>query len=606
MLPNAFTLLAQAFGLTIAHSLWQIALIWLVFKLVEWRFNSRHQAVYLISLFAMFVSTLWAMATFAQQWSLLRPIQTANFISENESLIVSTDFASNASTLSLNLWESVQFWLESHAALIGWAWLVCAGLLWLRLIGGWWLVQRLRRQDVSPAAEAFQNIFNNWAKRLKINPQTQLLESPHISEPLTMGFWKPVVLFPVGLYLHLSPAQVEALLLHELAHIRRHDYLVNLFQLALEVCFFYHPLFWLLSREARSRREFCCDELVLRHSSDPILYAKTLTDLQLSSLHPSTQFVMNATGKSRFTERILYIAGISPKRSARPNVFIALLLPLVICLSSWWPTVSEPASKEAMDLPIFTVLDTTPPRNAALDTTVARPKENGAVAQPKSLEVVADHFSETSVNRRVSVNVEPEVQENVAIEVVKMNVFYVGVDNPVRIAAAGTPANELQVSLIGEGSITGSGVDYIVRLKKPGLVTIRVIHKVGDEIKFVVDQKYRVKLIPDPLPKLDGKYNSGTIGAEIMQQAKGIYSRANNFDFEADYTVVGFEVTYLPKEGEPISLNNVGGEWNNNVQEAIKKAKPGDTYFFDDIKVKCSGDVEPRNLGGLAFKIKVE
>ncbi len=597
-----FVPIAQAFGLTVAHSLWQIAFIWLVFKLLEWWLNPRHQAVYLLSLTAMFISAGWAITTFVQEWTRLKPVETAFSQIENEAVFVPSAFLSEGTTANLNLWESAQIWLEANAAQIGWAWLVCAGLLWLRLIGGWWLAQRLRQRDVSSAAETFQNLCTDWAKRLKLNPKIQLLESPHISEPLTLGFWKPVVMFPLGMLLQLSPAQLEALLLHELAHIRRHDYLVNLFQLALEVCFFYHPLFWLLSREARSRREFCCDELVLRHTSDPLLYAKTLTDLQLSILQPSTPFVMNATGKSRFTERILNIVGISPKRSARPNFFIAMLLPLAIGLSSWWPSPIESAVNDAWDLPTFPVSDTTPPRNAALDPSIAEPKGDGG--RKKDLRDVADNLGKTHPNQRVSVNVEPEVPENIAIEAVKMNVLYIGVDNPLRIAAAGIPANELFVELIGDGAITGSGGDYMVTVFNPGEVKVRVMRKVGAEIKLVVDQKYRVKRIPDPLPKLDGKYNSSAIKAEIMQQTKGIFLGVQSFDFDAECKIVGFEATYLPIAEDPITRQNQGGEWNSGVLEWIKKAKPGDAYFFDDILVKCPGDAEPRNVGGLAFKIR--
>jgi len=601
-----FTPVTQAFGLTVAHSLWQITLIWLVFKLLEWWLNPRHQAVYLLSLAAMLATVVSAVATFVHEWVRLQPVETSILIRENEGIIGASEFVSEHAAIRLSLWESPEIWLESHAAQIGWAWLICAGLLWMRLIGGWWLVQRLRRRNVFTADEVFQNLCNDWVKRLKINPEIQLLESSNIAEPLTLGFWKPVVLFPVGMLLQLSPAQVEALLLHELAHIRRHDYLVNLFQLALEVCFFYHPLFWLLSREARFRREFCCDELVLRHTSDPILYAKTLTDLQLSSLHLSTQFVMNATGKSRFSERILYIVGISPKRSARPNFLLALLLPLAIGLSSWWPATPESMLNETRDLAGISVLDSIPPKKAATDQTIARPKADASPTQNKTLDKVADDLGEKYENQRISINVEPTAPENVAIEVVRMNVFYIGVDNPLRIAASGVPASELRVELIGDGSITGSNGDYIVRVKTPGEVKVRVMRQVGLEIKFVVDQKYRVKRIPDPAPKLDGKYKSSKITLEMMQESGGIVLILENFDFDAYCEVVGFETTYLPKESEPISRTNSGEKWNNDIREWTKNAKPGDAFFFDDIRVKCPGDAEPRNVGGLAFKIKVE
>lgn len=597
--------LAQAFGLMVAHSFWQIAIVWVIFKLLEWKLSRRHQVVYLLSLTGMLVSAVWATVTFVGALTRLQAVDTTAFPeSEHEVAFVQPTTVSDVLTSNPNLWELSQTWLESHSAQIGWAWLLCAGLLWLRLVGGWWLAQRLRRRDVSSAADNFQQLCSDWAKHLNINTKIQLLESPHIAEPLTLGFWKPVVLFPVGMLLQLSPAQVEALLLHELAHIRRHDYLVNLVQLALEVCFFYHPLFWMLSREARSRREFCCDEVVMRHTPNPLLYAKTLTDLQLSFLQPSTQFVMNATGKSRFTERILHIAGISPKRSARPNFLLALLLPLAFGLSSWWPSAPETSKLDRMDLPTLPVLDTTPPRNVYSEPTLARPRENSAPTQQKTLDQVADDLGKKYENQRVSINTEPSKPENVAIEVVKMNVLYIGVDNPLRIAAAGVPANELVVELIGAGSITGSDGSYTVRVSQPGEIKVRVSRKVGGEIKFVVDQKYRVKRIPDPAPKMDGVYRSSSIPPEVMQTSKGIKLMLENFDFDAVCEVVGFEVTYLPKEESPIAIYNKGGEWNAAPLEWSKKAKLGDAYFFDNIMIKCPGDVNPRNVGGLAYKIK--
>jgi hypothetical protein len=183
-----------------------------------------------------------------------------------------------------------------------------------------------------------------------------------------------------------------------------------------------------------------------------------------------------------------------------------------------------------------------------------------------------------------------------------MNVLYIGVDNPLRIAAAGVPANELVVELIGAGSITGSDGSYTVRVSQPGEIKVRVSRKVGGEIKFVVDQKYRVKRIPDPAPKMDGVYRSSSIPPEVMQTSKGIKLMLENFDFDAVCEVVGFEVTYLPKEESPIAIYNKGGEWNAAPLEWSKKAKLGDAYFFDNIMIKCPGDVNPRNVG--AWRIK--
>lgn len=601
MIPGTLASLIQAFGHAVVHSLWQIALIWLIFKLLEWRFGRNHQLVYLLSLAAMLASTLWAAHTFFIHWTRVQQVATVETVYSDIETLFTPQVLTTGPGSELSVWQSLQFWLEAHSALIGWVWLLCAALLWLRLMGSWWLAQRVRKRNVQWAAEAFQSLCTDWAKRLKIQASIPLLESPHISEPLTMGFWNPVVLFPVGMLLQLSPAQVEVLLLHELAHIRRKDYLVNLFQLVLEVCFFYHPLFWLLSREARSRREFCCDKMVLKYSSDPMLYAKTLTDLQCALVHLQTQFTMNATGKSRFTERILHIVGISPKRSNRPNLLLLLLLPLALALSSWWPVSPDPITNASnTEAPAGITQDSTAPRNKVQDTRIAQPKSEAG----KTLEQVAEDLGNKYPNQRVSINTAPEVSENVAIEVVKMNVLYIGVDNPLRVAAAGVPANELQVKLIGSGNITGKDGNYIATVTQPGEVTIRAIWQVGEEIKMVVDQKCRVKRIPDPAPKLDGKYRSCKMKISEFQKCKSISSVLENFVFDAYCEVESFEATYLPRGADPYTLMISGGTFDARLLEIMKAIRPGDSFFFDNIIVLCPGDKGSRNLGGLAYKME--
>jgi hypothetical protein len=397
--------------------------------------------------------------------------------------------------------------------------------------------------------------------------------------------------------LQLSPAQVETLLLHELAHIRRHDYLVNLFQLALEACFFYHPLFWLFSREARARREYTCDDVVLRHTSDPILYAQTLTNLHISFVHNSNHFAMNATGKSNFTERILRIAGITPKRATRPNWLIIMLLPIFFGITSWWSEAEATPSEqvEAVFIEAASTADSLPQPKAK--------KTDGAARQPRA--TATPRASEGATAPPATPSPTPSRRfDGVAMEAVRMNVFYIGVDNPLRVAVADVPTSELKVELLGAGRITGEHGNYNVVVTQPGEVTVRAMRIKDGQPEFVIDQKYRVKRIPDPAPRMDWKYRSSTLTAEIMQQTKGLNAILENFDFDAYCEIVGFAATYLPAQGDPTARDNTGATWNNALLESIKQAKSGDAFFFDDIKVLCPGDSNPRNIGGLAFKIK--
>lgn len=89
-----------------------------------------------------------------------------------------------------------------------------------------------------------------------------------------------------------------------------------------------------------------------------------------------------------------------------------------------------------------------------------------------------------------------------------------------------------------------------------------------------------------------------------MAQSSGISMVLQNFDFDAYCEVVSYEATFLPKESEPITTVVAGEKWNDSMKNWANSAKPGDAYFFDDIKVKCPGDAAPRNVGGIAFKIK--
>lgn len=599
-MTSSFSLLAQALGWAVLHSFWQIALIWLAFISLRWVFRHRNQWIYLLSLAAMSVPALWFAATFASQYARLSALAALEAQRPVRPEAVAFPLANAPNEMAAvpdpGFLESAGVWLESHAVQVGWAWGICVVLLWLRLLGGWWMVQRLRHRDVVAPEASFQNTCEKLAKKLKINALVRVLESPHVSEPLTLGFWKPLILFPTGMLLSLSPAQVEALLLHELAHIRRYDYLVNLVQLVLDTCFFYHPLFMLISRDARVRREFCCDDVVLYHTSDPLLYAKTLTDLQISFLHPTTQFTMNATGKSRFTERILRIAGITPKRENRPNWLIVLLLPTLIAIGSWWPTQAASPAPEVTSNESLILSDTLPPQQAT------QPKARGKVAEQQEQAKPARPRDAAGdpANQRIVPS-----SEKVAIEAVKMNVLYIGVDNPLRIAVAGVPANELNVELIGQGSITGGDGQYVAHVVQPGEVTVRVTRKAGTENRLLADQKYRVKRIPDPSPMLPGAYRGGIITKENLMASKSLLAMLMNFDFDAVCTVIGYEITILAKEQDPITINAKGADIPASAWDYIEKLSgDGDAIFFDDIKVLCPGDQAPRNIGGIAFKLR--
>ena len=155
-----------------------------------------------------------------------------------------------------------------------------AGLVFftIRLAGGWVVARRIARRAVEPAAADIQQLARALSARLGVRRVVTILQSSSINVPMVIGWIAPTIVLPIAALSGLSAAQVEALLAHELAHVRRHDYLVNLLQSVLEVVLFYHPAVWWLSRQVRADRERCCDDLAVG-VCDRLVYASALGDL---------------------------------------------------------------------------------------------------------------------------------------------------------------------------------------------------------------------------------------------------------------------------------------------------------------------------------------
>ena len=180
--------------------------------------------------------------------------------------------ARDSSAWPLNL-QAIAPWLAPFW--ISGVWLVCA----LRLMN-WFAVQRLRTRGVCSAPDNWQRELARLSARLGVKRMVVLLESCLADVPILIGHFRPVILMPIGLLTGLPVAQIEAILLHELAHIKRRDYLVNLLQRLAESLLFYHPAAWWISHVIRIEREKCCDDLVVSVTRNPHEYATALAALE--------------------------------------------------------------------------------------------------------------------------------------------------------------------------------------------------------------------------------------------------------------------------------------------------------------------------------------
>jgi len=170
-------------------------------------------------------------------------------------------------------------WLDSHLTWLVSIWLTGVVILSLRIAGGWIFAQALKRR-ARPAEPPWQQTLTRLAIRFGIRGRIALCESVGARVPAVIGWLRPVILLPVSAMAGLTPQMIEAVLAHELAHIRRHDYLLNVLQTAVETILFYHPAVWWVGKKIRQERENCCDDLAVAACGDALMYARALTALE--------------------------------------------------------------------------------------------------------------------------------------------------------------------------------------------------------------------------------------------------------------------------------------------------------------------------------------
>ena len=190
-------------------------------------------------------------------------------------------------------------------------------------------------------------------------------------------------------------------------------------------------------------------------------------------------------------------------------------------------------------------------------------------------------------------------EKSVAVAADKMNVFYVGVDNPLSLSAAGVPSTEIRVNATGANLNKVSNGKYIVKPTKIGVNKITVSGGGLDPTTF----EYRVKKIPDPQIMI-GNEKGGEMSPAEFRVHKGIRAHLENFDFEARCNIQGFELTRVPRGGDAQSELNRGGAYVGSTKRLVNAARSGDTYYFEKIKVRCPGDQVGRKMNGMIFKIR--
>ena len=225
-------------------------------------------------------------------------------------------------------------WLAPLLPMLVVAWLAGVATLLVRLVGGLALAHSWRTRHVAPVSTEIAQVAAAVAARVGVRRAIKVFVSVKAAVPMVVGILRPVVLLPASAVTGLSARQLELLLAHEFAHVKRLDPLVNMFQNVVEAVLFYHPSVWMVSRLIRREREFCCDDVATATGGDRLLYAVTLRDLAMLQ-QPRVTVGVAATG-SPLPERIRRIV-LGPMASPSNGfavAFAALSVTLLIGLAS--------------------------------------------------------------------------------------------------------------------------------------------------------------------------------------------------------------------------------------------------------------------------------
>jgi beta-lactamase regulating signal transducer with metallopeptidase domain/Ca2+-binding EF-hand superfamily protein len=205
-------------------------------------------------------------------------------------------------------------------------WIAGVAVLGLRFASGVWMLHKIRA-GLQPVSRQIVQRATQIAHRLGVKTSWEVRASATIREPMTFGWLRPIVVVPVSLLTAQPPEIVDAMLAHELAHIRRHDLWVNAFQCLIESVLFFHPVVWWLSRRVRQQRELCCDDMAVRLTGEPIAYATALervASIRLAGNVAPLAVAMGATVLSYRVRRVLGLAdSVTAEIAPSPRLLVA-------------------------------------------------------------------------------------------------------------------------------------------------------------------------------------------------------------------------------------------------------------------------------------------
>ncbi|MEO6316691.1 MAG: M56 family metallopeptidase [Chitinophagaceae bacterium] len=371
----------NALGWALLHSCWQFALCWLIYRSFIGGTNKVTAAVrHTIALLLLFLGGFSFLASFF--WKVFAAPASVTPTLLN---ISNTPYAIAWNAVSSGLDALMPYWSLLYIGCV--VFLVLKFCVFVRHAG------RLRNHGTAKMNVIWRTYVKNIAGQLGIQKEVKALLSVHIDTPQVIGFLKPVILLPAACLVNLSTQQLEAVLLHELVHIRRNDYLVNLFVTSLEILFFFNPFVKQLTVAIRKEREYSCDDMVLQYQYHPHHYAAALLSLEKNRTLPVT-YGIAASGKNQqqLLKRIERIVGIpaAGRSYIRPLACLLVLL-LIGFMATIRPanTVMDALGTDGLLLATHSIAGFDPLEpNAAISNNVKQPAASNKHGATKAATVI--------------------------------------------------------------------------------------------------------------------------------------------------------------------------------------------------------------------------
>ena len=382
--------LAQAIGWALLHLLWQativaalLAALLAIVPRSQARFRYAASIGALALLFALFLATVAQSFDPAASPIALGSAGTQEVVRDLPlSRVPVVIAATAASAWRDRALDAVVSARQSIPTLVAF-WFAGVVLLSSRLGISWLRARRMMKSDAVTASPEWQQACARIASAMGLRRAVRLLESAAIQVPAVIGALRPVILLPASTLSGLSPQQIEMVLAHELAHIRRHDFLVNLLQAFAETLMFHHPAVWWISHTVRVEREHCCDDLALAVSGDRVQYARALA--RLEELRSAEFAIALAANGGSLIERIRRIAGSRAESTSLTSRWIAAVAMLsVIAIAVAVPSFPALAQKQGEATPAASTIDVAADAAGREDADVQRRGHDRVIADASS------------------------------------------------------------------------------------------------------------------------------------------------------------------------------------------------------------------------------